>query len=238
MGKSDLFLRLPKIWRKLDTQGVLERFLGILDNDFERIDDLITSLLDTRSSEKINDYHLYLLSHIVGHTWRDELTRAWNRGGIRNAITIHSYKGTLARFHDLVVRNGGTYWKHVDMASQIIVPGSQGFLGGESSYLMGPVYYHPGAHRFYVDEEVRNTDFENDVQLIRPAGEVWFITYVSSISTVFAFEGKLNAPEVLWHQKTYSSGFMRNGYLGNSYLGSFFFEPYDSMCFMEHEVVE
>lgn len=235
MSKSDLFLRLPYIWRKLDTQGVLERFLSVVDGDFDRIDDLVTALLDVRSVEKIDDFYLYLLSHITGHSWRHELTRKWNRGGIRNAITIHSYKGTLARFHDMVVRNGGSYWKHVDMASQIVVPGSQGFLGGYSSYLMGPVYYHPGAHRFYVDEEVRNTDFETDVQLIRPVGEVWFLIYVYSVSTVFQTYTTVNAPSVLRNVITYS--YNSSNYLGMGKLGSYWLDPYDGLCIMEHEVV-
>ncbi|MGC8717974.1 MAG: hypothetical protein ACP5RW_08260, partial [bacterium] len=147
-------------------------------------------------------------------------------------------KGTLARFHDLVMRSGGSYWKHVDMASQIIVPGAQGYPGSYSSFLMGPDLYHPGAHRFFVDSDVNKSEFEDKVKDLIPAGEVWYIEYVGSISTVFAAASLLGDPMVLRPHTTYSYGFTMPGLFGFGKPGSFMFEPFDDFCFMEHEVIQ
>ena len=234
---SDLFARLPVIWRRLDSQGILERFLSVLDNDFDRIAFLTQALLNARSVEKIDNYFLYLMSDIVGHSWRPGMPREWNRAEIRNAISKHSYKGTFARVSDTIKRYGGTYWKHTDMASQIIVPGSQGFLGGISSYLMGATLYHPGAHRFYIDEDVRDDDFEAEIELLRPAAEVWFVTYIASLADLFDLDITPNAPEVISHQITYSLGSIGPGLLGTGYLGSFWFEPFGNMCLIEDWVL-
>ncbi|MGC8718149.1 MAG: hypothetical protein ACP5RW_09165, partial [bacterium] len=73
MGKSDLFAKLPSIWKRLDTYGVLERYLGVFDFEFDRIDSLIKSLSDSRSIEKIEDFYVRLLSDLVGVVYDDSM---------------------------------------------------------------------------------------------------------------------------------------------------------------------
>lgn len=238
MSRSNLYNRLPRIWHRLDTRGVTQRFLDVVDSEFDRLEDLITSLFDNRSSERINDFYLYLLSDLVGHSWRDDYRGSWNRGEIRNSITIHSYKGTLARVDNLVKRYGGTYWEHVDMASQIVVPGNQGFLGNDSSYLSGPILHHAGAHQFFVDSVVDGTGFEEEFMKLCPAGDVWFITYMATITSTFGLELTLGDPQVIGHQITYAYDVVVGEDLSSPYLGSMFLDPYNSFCVFGGDISE
>jgi hypothetical protein len=39
---SDIFNRLPLIWARLDSEGILENYLGVWDTEFDRISHLVT----------------------------------------------------------------------------------------------------------------------------------------------------------------------------------------------------
>lgn len=233
-----LLQRTAGIWRTLDRDTVLERFLSVWDDGLDRAKANIDGLYALRSVDEIPDRWLPLLGPLVGHEWRTDQSRAWNRAAISRAIRAASYKGTMAAFHDCVIRNRGTFWSHIDMASQIIVPGSQGYLGSTSSYLMGPNLYHPGAHKFFVDEQVLETDFEAEIERIRPAGEVWFIYYLSTISEVFGADWAFAQSSAIISTINYSDGDLGSGLLGRIYLGQTFLEPFDSICMMDSEVLD
>jgi phage tail-like protein len=238
MSRSNLYALLPSIWKRLDVEGVLERFLRVFDYEFDRNEQILHNILYTRSIETTDDQYIKLLSILVGHEFDEKKSFLWNRAETRNAVAIYSYKGTLARVDNLVKRYGGTYWKHVDMASQIVVPGNQGFLGNTSSYLMGPILYHPGAHQFFIDTEVKDTGFEKELIKLCPAGDVWFITYISAITSTFGLDWTLGDPQVIGHQITYAYDVIVGEDLSSLYLGSMFLDPYDSFCVFDGDFSE
>ncbi len=205
MGSSDLLTRLPHIWGRLDTQGILERFLSVLDNDLNKVEDLITELLRVHNIDKIRDEYIYLLSTLVGNIWRENHTRQWNRERTRLAVPWHSYKGTWSEIDDLIHRHGGGSWDSVDMMGQILVPGSQGCAGGLSSYLIGATLYHPGARKLIVDQNLDFTSFVEDFLPTRAAGEVWFLYVQQDTSvefeTAFTFDVPTSYHDTLFKPK-------------------------------------
>ena len=64
---SDLFLRLPQIWAKLDTAGILERYLSVWDGEFDRISDFVAELLDSRNIDRADDRFIPYKGDAVGH---------------------------------------------------------------------------------------------------------------------------------------------------------------------------
>jgi hypothetical protein len=92
MARVPFFDRLPDIWRRLDQPenwialearrldpqlpepepGILQRFLEVLDTEFDGNRDKIESLLQMHSPDTIPDKYIRLLSEIVGHFWRDD----------------------------------------------------------------------------------------------------------------------------------------------------------------------
>jgi hypothetical protein len=175
---SNLFNRVPGIWKSLDTRGILENFLGVVDNDFDRIEGLIASLFDKRTVERIDDFNLYLLSHITGYTWDPALSRLLNRGGIRNAITIHSYKGTWARLSDMLERIGITDWETVDQTSVVMAPGVNGRWGYPDCYWADSDFYHPGARHLIVNHDADEDEIRAELDKVTAAGEKWFISII------------------------------------------------------------
>lgn len=175
---SSLFSRVPGIWKSLDSNGVLEDFLGVLDDDFDRIEFLAELLFSMRSVETIDSFYLYLLSHIVGIEWDSSVSREDNRSVIRNAITTHSYKGTWARLSDALERIGVTEWETVDQNSVVIVPGCNGRWGYPDCYWADSDFYHPGARHLIVRQVADEDEIRAELNKITAAGEKWFITII------------------------------------------------------------
>jgi hypothetical protein len=174
---SDLFLRLPAIWARLDSEGVLERYLSVWDSEFDRISDFVLELLASRNIDRADDRFIQYKGDAVGHEFdvMSSDTTEWNRSRISVAVTRHAFKGTWAEIDDLVERHGGLEWDSVDMMSQILVPGSQGYPGSTASYLIGPTLYHPGARKLIVDTNLDLPGFLEDFLPTRAAGEIWYI---------------------------------------------------------------
>ena len=72
--RTDLYNRLPAIWRALDKELVLKRFLGVVDHDFNSIEQLITEFLEVHSVDRIPTIHLKVLGNLVGYRWRSDRT--------------------------------------------------------------------------------------------------------------------------------------------------------------------
>jgi hypothetical protein len=146
-----------------------------MDDDLNRMRTLIIEYFRMHNIDKIEDRHIYLLSTLVGYLWDDDLTKQENREETRLSVPWHSYKGTWNEIDDLIYRHGGLEWSSVDMMSQILVPGSQGYPGSTASYLIGPTLYHPGARKLIVDTNLDLPNFLEDFLPTRAAGEIWYI---------------------------------------------------------------
>jgi hypothetical protein len=184
-SRPRLFSRLPKIWQRLDGDpndldyvGVLERFLGVVDNDFDRIHAKTKEFFDLRTVDRIPDRFLPLLATLVGHVWDNDKSYAWNRRRVRNSIDRHSYKGTFARMEDTAKEFGAEGITVTDMASKLCVLGKQGRLSYPDCYLVAPDYYHDGAFKASI---VDRTDPRIDLNALIEelastiaAGERWY----------------------------------------------------------------
>lgn len=178
MAKAPLFKRLPQIWKRLDEEGILKRYLSVLDTAFDRSHSLARTVLDFRSVDRVPDRYLQYLGDIVGHQWRSDKPHDWNRSRIRDAVRRYSYKGTLECLGDLVRENGGTEWSVKDMASTILIPGRQGNLGTNNCFLVSPDYYHWGAFVLRVSDDIDIDAFQQDFQYVKAAGQVWYFEIV------------------------------------------------------------
>lgn len=174
MAHRPIYERLPKIWKELDTDGTLERFLSVIDSEMIRIHGKVLDLLDLRSINLIPDKYLPLMAPLVGHKWRDDRTRIWNRNRVRHAIYRHSYKGTMARFEDTAVENGATSYEVQDNASTLLILGKQGHLGTKDCYLTGPDFYHEGAFMAFIDASVDYDSFREDLKDTLPSTTKWY----------------------------------------------------------------
>jgi hypothetical protein len=186
MARRPLISRLPEIWRRLDKDGELAAFLGLWDFELDAVHTKITELLSIRNLDKIPDRFLILLADLVGHRWRSDKSKDWNRNRMRDSIRRHSYKGTLAQLEDLVAEHNGTGLDFIDMASKLLVLGKNGRLGCTDAALVSPDYYHDGAFEVRVDRRISYDEFLEDLQHTKPAGEVWFFSLLFYLS--FAFE--------------------------------------------------
>lgn len=169
-------LDLPRDGRGRPTgeAGVLERFLGVLDSGFDLSASKAQSLLDLRSIDRIPDRYLQLLGELVGHRWRTDKDKAWNRRKIATAIHRYSYKGTMANLDDLVQEHGGGASEVVDNASKLLVLGKQGRLSCDDAYLVSADYYHDGAFDMLLSEDVDFAEFMRDFEDRVAAGERWY----------------------------------------------------------------
>lgn len=186
MARKTLFQRLPAIWRRLDaptdsagnidpdSQGLLERYLGVWDEEFARGESLIDALFSLRDAEKIPDQFLRLLADIVGYDWRENETRTWNRLRLQEAIKRHSARGSQALLDVLITEAGGGDWSVTDMASTILIPGKQGNLGTGNAFLIAADYHHHGAFALYISEDVDLDVLKTSLNDWYPAGTVWF----------------------------------------------------------------
>ena len=213
MARRPLITRLPEIWRRLDKEGELAAFLGVWDVELNAIHDKITKLLSIRNLDKIPERYLLLLADLVGHRWRNDKTRDWNRNRMRDSIRRHSYKGTLAQLEDLVAEHNGTGLDFIDMASKLLVLGKNGRLGCTDAVLVSPDYYHDGAFEVRVDRRIAYDDFLDDLQYTKPAGEVWFFSLLYYLN--FLFEETWTCERHTFHDDSNA----REGTIGFGLLG-------------------
>jgi hypothetical protein len=217
LPRNTLFSRLPHIWHTLDRQhliddkGILERYLGVLDNDFNRSYSKIKELLKVRTIDQLPDRFLFLLSHFVGHDWRQDKSSAWNRRRIHNAITTHSYKGTLARVKDTILRHGSTFGSVQDNASMLVVLSRQGYLSKDNAHITDANYWHDGVFVLRTTGNLDN-EFLDDFLPIRPAGEVWFLESIFDKFILFDLDVTISRYQVSYYDNVRSQ-MLSYGYL-------------------------
>jgi len=165
---------VPDIWRKLDVNTVLERFLGVLDDGFDRSHDLAAALLDLRNVDKIPDRWLQLLAPLVGLTWRRDQTHSWNRRAIQHALESHSYKGTQDRLGDSCRANNAAAYTVTDQASRLLVWGCQGQWGADDAHWTSADKWHDGAYELRVPLGVDAETLISDLAETLAGGEVWW----------------------------------------------------------------
>lgn len=181
MARTPLFNRLPEAWKRLDNLygGVLEKYLGVFDDEYDNLRDKIESVLDLRTPNKAPDEFLPLLGRLVGHEWAHSKSYNWNRQRIMIAIRRYSYKGTQDAIDDVVTEAGGDEWWVVDMASTVIVPSRQGNLGTDNCFLVAPDYHHPGAYELQITAAIDYMSVvENHLARNTAAGEYWYLKTV------------------------------------------------------------
>jgi hypothetical protein len=175
MAKTPTFKRLPAIWKTQDTLHILERYLGVMDRGFDRVNDAAKTVMDFRSPDKVPDRFLALFGEKVGHRWRSDRSYTWNRRRIVNAIARYSYKGTTARIADIVYENGGEYFRITDNASRLCVLSRQGQLSRGNCHIQSADYFHDGAFVLEVDQSVDLAGLEADLAETLAGGERWYI---------------------------------------------------------------
>ena len=185
MARTALFDRLPAIWKRLDLpDGLLQRFLGVLDTELNRVHGRTGELLDTRSVDRIADRFLRLLGDIVGHERDYDESYHWNRERIRHAVRRYSYKGTLARIED-AAQEAGADMTVDDRAAHLWVLGRQGRPGHDDCFFIAPDFNVDGAFAY----EFRGIDDRErllkELSTIRPVGEIWWITLFTELAGLF-----------------------------------------------------
>lgn len=176
-----LYQRTPGKWRSLDTDSVLQKFLSVGDDGFDRAKTNIEGLYALRSVDEIPDRWLELLGASVGHAWRSDKTRAWNRSAIGRALKQASYKGTSESLDDLIREHGGEWHEVVDIASRLDIWNRQGGWNRRDGVVMDGNFWHDGSYRLEVDSKLDFVSFQQDFERIQRAGTVWFyIVYTES----------------------------------------------------------
>lgn len=181
MARTPLFERLPESWKyndtkteQLDSKGILQRYLGVWDDGFDRSEDLAESVLATRDISRIPDRYLRLIGDLVGHRWKDYRSYQWNRQRIRESISKYSYKGTYLAISDLVYEHGGDWVKVLDMASLVGVYDRQASMPQNSHYFDSD-YFHPGVFQLWLSDNIDIEHFLEDFEYLKPAGTKWII---------------------------------------------------------------
>lgn len=184
MARLPVFERLPKIWHRLDQEGVLERYLKSWDVELDAVHDKITELLSIRNLDVIPERYLQLLADLIGHRWRSDKTREWNRNRMRDSIRRYSYKGTITQLNDLAKEHGGTGADVTDMASKLLVLGKNGRLGCTDAAIVSSDYYHDGAFDVQLDRRMDYDEFMADLAHTKPSAEVWFFSLAYYLKVV------------------------------------------------------
>jgi hypothetical protein len=169
-------------------EGMLERFLKVPDSAFERIENFVGELLRTHNVQVIQDRFLPFLTDLVGHNWRDDKSRRFNRERIQSAITRHSYKGTELRLRDEVKLAGSDFCEIQDNASRLMIVGKQGRIGCTDCVIMDNNYWHDGSFELTVDHTVDWYELTTGMAETNAAGELWWIKTVHSPEVIFAID--------------------------------------------------
>ena len=179
MARKPLFERLPESWKyndtkteQLDDKGVLQRYLEVWDDGFDRSEDLAESVLSTRDTNTIPDKYLKLIGELVGHRWKDYRSYQWNRQRIRESISRYSYKGTAVAIADLVYEHGGSYSILVDNASLVDAWNIQGGMFFDADF------FHPGVYQLTVTDDINFEHFIEDFQDIKTSGTKWYFRFL------------------------------------------------------------
>ncbi len=174
--------------------GLLERFLGVLDTELDRVHDKTAELLDLRSVDRIPDRYLPLLAAIVGHKWNSLKSYHWNRERIRHAVRTYSYKGTIARLRDLLAECQAKEIVIQDNASRLCIPGKQGRPGHPDCHVMAPDYNHDGAFVLRALDLQDQDYFDAGFADGRTAGEVWYFDSLTNPAPYCEVESEIIPP--------------------------------------------
>lgn len=181
MARKPLFERLPESWKyndsktsQIDGKGELQRYLEVWDNGFDRSEDLVESILETRDINTIPDKYLRLIGDLVGYRWKEYRSYQWNRQKIRTAISRYSYKGTSIAITDSVYEHGGVWCKILDMASLVGVYDRQGSMT-QSSHYFDADFFHQGVYQLWLPDGMDMEHFLEDFEYLKPAGTKWII---------------------------------------------------------------
>lgn len=174
MPREPQFTRLPLIWKKLDDQSVLERFLNVEDTELNLTRQKIQDLLSARDITQIPDRFLKIIGFVVGHRWKDYRSYSWNRQRISELINKYSYKGSDACLSDLVYDYGGDWYKVIDMASMVGVYDRQASMP-QSSHYFDSDFFHQGVYQLWLPDNMDIDHFLEDFEYIKPAGTKWLI---------------------------------------------------------------
>ena len=180
--------RCPQCGKLIGVEGMLERFLKVPDSAFTRIEDFVGELLRTHNVQVIRDRFLPLLTDLVGHNWRDDKSRPWNRGRIQSAITRHSYKGTELRLRDEVRLAGSDVCEIQDNASRLMIVGKQGRIGCADCVIMDHNYWHDGSFQLTVDHTTDWDELAIGMAETNAAGELWWIKTNHSPEAIFEID--------------------------------------------------
>lgn len=175
MPREPQFSRLPLIWRKLDKQGLLERFLGVEDTELNRTRQKIQDILSSRDVSQIPDKFLKIIGYVVGHRWKSYQTHQWNRQRISELINLYSYKSTSLSIKDLAYEYNAPFCDVVDMASTVAVWNIQGTVEEDNCYFFDADFYHPGVFLLFLSDTVNLSLFLEDFEYIKLAGTKWYI---------------------------------------------------------------
>jgi hypothetical protein len=123
----------------------------------------------------IQDRFLPLLTDLVGHNWRDDKSRRFNRERIQSAITRHSYKGTELRLRDEVKLAGSYICEIQDNASRLMIVGKQGRIGCTDCVIMDHNFWHDGSFELTVSHNIDFDELAIGMSETTAAGELWWI---------------------------------------------------------------
>lgn len=222
MERKPLIARVPDIWRRLDQNGELERFLRGFDLEFERLVALTGDILEFNNADGLPDKYLRLLGANLGHIWDSSKDYDWNRKKIRDAIPRASYKGTINRLSDDMIELGAESVSVQDNASKLLILSKQGRLSEPDSYMVTANFWHDGAYVLRVVDSVVPSLLRSEVEPVMrktvPAGTIWYLQYGRQLYSIWEMDVSL------LHGQALRIGNQRTGTLGFGQLLIDYFE--------------
>lgn len=222
MERKPLIARVPDIWRRLDQNGELERFLRGFDLEFERLVALTGDILEFNNADGLPDKYLRLLGANLGHIWDSSKDYDWNRKKIRDAIPRASYKGTINRLSDDMIELGAESVSVQDNASKLLILSKQGRLSEPDSYMVTANFWHDGAYVLRVVDSVVPSLLRSEVEPVMrktvPAGTIWYLQYGRQLYSIWEMDVSL------LHGQALRIGNQRTGTLGFGQLIVDYFE--------------
>lgn len=216
MARQTTYELLPAIWRRLDTDTVLERFLNVWEYEYGIIVSKIQELLTIQNPDKTQDRYLRLLGTVVGHEWDTDESYSWNRKRIKDSIHRHSYKGTVDRIADDMAEIGAESVQITDNASKLLVLSKQGRLSEPDSYMVTADFWHDGAYVMQLtDTTVPRLEFNKVDSVLSktlPAGTIWYLIYGKQLFALYDIDFSL------LHGQALFTGDQRSGVLGYGQL--------------------